>query len=56
MLAQKNITKFKGSDIKKYLILEGLDVVGQEALLSEVKISSLAEPSDGVWLQVWNCQ
>jgi hypothetical protein len=51
-LAQNKITKFKGGNIKKYLIFEGIDVVGQVKLLVDVDISPLEETPDGVWLWV----
>jgi hypothetical protein len=53
MLAQKNITNFKGGNITQYLIFEGLNAVVQETLLADAEIAPLVEPSDGVWLRVW---
>jgi hypothetical protein len=55
-LAQKNITNIKKGNITNYLIVEGLDAIGQEALSLDTKISSLVKPPDIVWLQVWCCQ
>jgi hypothetical protein len=52
-LAQKNITDIKKRNITHYLILEGMDAIGQATLLADVKISSLVKPHDVVWLQVW---
>jgi hypothetical protein len=54
-LAQKNIIDIQWGNISQYLILEGLDVMGQEALLVDTKISFLVKPLDVVWLQVWCC-
>jgi hypothetical protein len=51
-LAQKNITDIKRGNITHYFILEGLDVIGQTTLLSDIEISSLVKPPDVVWL-VW---
>jgi hypothetical protein len=45
--------KFKRSNIAQYLIFEGLDVIGQMAMLADTNISSLVKPIDGVGLQVW---
>jgi len=41
---------------QKNLIYEGFNVVGKMILLADMKISSLVEPSDGVWLWVWCAQ
>jgi len=39
----------------QYLIFEGLDAIGQMTLLTDAKVSSLrAQPTNGVWLGVWN--
>jgi hypothetical protein len=52
MVVLKNITNFKGGNITQYLIFEGFDVVVQVTLLADVDVSSLAEPTDGVWLRM----
>ena len=52
-LDQKNITDIKRGNITHYLILEGLDAIGQATLLVEIEITSLVNPPDVVWLQVW---
>ena len=39
-----------------YLILEGLDAIGQAALLADMEISSLVKPYDVEWLRVCCCQ
>jgi len=49
-LAQNNIAVIKRGNITHYLILEGLDAIGQAALLANTKISSLVKPPDVVWL------
>jgi hypothetical protein len=54
-LSQKNIVNFEWGNITQYLIFEGLDVLGQATLLVEAMVSSLAQPSNGVWLGVWLC-
>jgi hypothetical protein len=41
---------FKCGNITKYLILEGLDVVGQTTLLVDVKVPSPSQLTNGVWL------
>jgi hypothetical protein len=51
-LAQNNITDIKRESITHYLILEGLDAIGQTTLLDNTDISSLVKPPDVVWLQV----
>jgi hypothetical protein len=48
-LAQNNITDIKRENITHYLILEGLDAIGQAALLADTEISSLVKPPDVVW-------
>jgi hypothetical protein len=53
MVVLKNITNFKGGNITQYLIFEGFDVIVQVTLLADVDVSSLAEPTDGVWLRMW---
>lgn len=55
-LTQNNIKNIKRSNIAHYLILEGLDAIGQVALLADTKISSLVKPPDVVWLHVWCCR
>jgi hypothetical protein len=55
-LAQNNITDIKRGNITHYLILEGLDAIGQATLLADMKISSLVKPPDVVWLWVWCCR
>jgi hypothetical protein len=52
-LAQKKITNIKRGNITHYLILEGMDAIGQATLLDDAKISSLVKPPDVVWLRVW---
>jgi hypothetical protein len=42
-------------NITHYLILEGMDAIGQVTLLADTKISSLVKPPDVVWLRVWCC-
>jgi hypothetical protein len=54
-LAQNKIVNFKGGNITQYLILEGIDVVGNMTLLADENISSLIEPLDGLGLKVWCC-
>jgi hypothetical protein len=39
-----------------YLILEGMDSIGQVTLLANVKILSLVKPTHVVWLRVWFCR
>jgi hypothetical protein len=55
-LAKNNIKKFKFMNITQYLILEGLDSIGQATLLVDTEISTLDEPLDVVWLWVWHCR
>jgi hypothetical protein len=43
-LAQNNITDIKRGNITHYLILKGLDVIGQVALLVDMDIPSLVKP------------
>jgi hypothetical protein len=38
---------------QQYLILEGLDVIGQLDLLADTKISTMAKPLNVVWMQIW---
>jgi hypothetical protein len=45
-LAQNNITDIKRGNIAHYLILEGLDAIGQATLLADTEISSLVKPPD----------
>jgi hypothetical protein len=47
-LAQNNITDIKRGNITHYLILEGMDAIGQETLLANTKILSLVKPPDVV--------
>jgi hypothetical protein len=54
-LAQNNITDIKRGNITHYLILEGLDAIGQATLLADMEISSMVKPPDVVWLWVWCC-
>jgi hypothetical protein len=51
-LAQNNITDIKRGNITHYLILEGMDAIGQEALSTDTDISSLVKPPDVVWMRV----
>jgi hypothetical protein len=37
-------------NITQYLILEGLDAIRKATLLVDMKISSLVEPPDVVWI------
>ena len=46
----KNITNFKWGNITNYLIFEGLDIVGEAALLTDVDVSSMAQPTNAVGL------
>jgi hypothetical protein len=55
-LAQNNITDIKRGNITHYLILEGMDAIGQEKLMANTKILSLVKPLYFVWLQVWCCR
>jgi len=50
-LAQKNITDIRKRNITHYLILEGLDAMGQAVLLNDMEISSLVKPPDVVWFR-----
>ena len=43
-------------NITHYLILEGMDAIGQATLLADTMISSLVKPPDVIWLQVWCCR
>jgi hypothetical protein len=52
-LDQKHITDIKRGNIKKYLILEGMDAIGHTKLLANIDISSLVKPPEVVWLQMW---
>jgi hypothetical protein len=52
-MAQKNITEIKRGNITHYLILEGMDSIGQVRLLANTKISSLVKPPNVVWMWVW---
>lgn len=54
-LSQKNIINFKQITVTKHLIFEGLDAMEHVTLLANLKVSSLAQPIDGVWLGVWHC-
>jgi hypothetical protein len=51
-LSSNNITNFKGGRITQYLIFEGFDVVMQVTLLADMDVSSMVEPTDGVWLRM----
>jgi hypothetical protein len=42
--------------ITEYLILEGIDALGQETLLVDAEILTLARPPNVVWLGMWCCQ
>jgi hypothetical protein len=55
-LAQNKITNFERRNITKYLVFEGLDVVREATLLADMRIASLAEPSNGVGLNMRPCQ
>jgi hypothetical protein len=55
-LSQNNISDIKRGNITHYLILEGLDAIGQATLLADTKILSLVKPPNVVWLRVWCCQ
>jgi hypothetical protein len=55
-LAQNNITNIKGGNITHYLILEGLEAIGQAPLPTDTKIVSPVKPPDVVWLWVWCCR
>ena len=52
-LIEANIIDIKRGNITHYLILEGLDAIGQTTLLVDMKISSLVKPLNVVWL--WVC-
>jgi hypothetical protein len=52
-LAQINITNIKRGNTTHYLILEGMDAIGQATLLDDTEISSLVKPPDVVWMWVW---
>jgi hypothetical protein len=45
-LAQNNITYIKRGNITHYLILEGMDAIGQATLMADTKILSLVNPPD----------
>ena len=53
-LSEKKIKNFKWGNITLYLIFEGLDVIGHATLLTDVNVSLFAQPTDGVWLEVWH--
>jgi hypothetical protein len=55
-LAQNNITDIKRGNITHYLILEGLNAIGQVALLADTEIPSLAEPPDVLRFWVRCCR
>ena len=55
-MAQKNIKKYKWSNITQYLVLEGLDSIWKVTLLADVEISTLDEPPNVVWLWVGHCR
>jgi hypothetical protein len=55
MVGQNNITDIERGNITHYLILEGMDGIGQETLLDDTEISSLEKTPDVVWLWVWFC-
>ena len=43
-------------NITHYLIFEGLDVVGEEELLTDIDVSSIAQLTNVVGLGMWNHQ
>ena len=45
-----NIIDIKRENIIHYLILEGMDAIGQVTLLAYTEISSLVKPVDVIWL------
>jgi hypothetical protein len=47
---QNHIIDIKMGHISHYLILEGMDAIGQVTLLADTEISSLVKPVDVVWL------
>jgi hypothetical protein len=47
---QNHIIDIKRGHISHYLILEGMDAIGQVTLLADTEISSLVKPVDVVWL------
>jgi hypothetical protein len=47
-LDQNNITDIKRGNITHYLILEGMDAIGQATLMADIEISSLLKPPDVV--------
>jgi hypothetical protein len=47
-LEQNHITDIKRGNITQYLILEGLDSIGQVTLLEDTKISPLVKPPNVV--------
>jgi hypothetical protein len=53
--AQNNINDIKRGKITYYLILEGMDGIGQATLLADTEISSLVKQPDVVLLRVWCC-
>ena len=53
-LSWNNIKKFKWGNITHYLIFEGLDAIGEAALLIDVDLSSMAQLTNAVGLGKWN--
>jgi hypothetical protein len=49
-LAQNHITNIKRRSITHYLILEGMDAIGQATLLVDTEITTLVKPPNVVWL------
>jgi hypothetical protein len=47
---QNHIIDIKRGNISHYLILEGMDSIGQVTLLADMEISSLGKPPDVVWM------
>ena len=47
---QNHIIDIKRGHISHYLILEGMDAIGQVTLLANTEISSLVKLVDVVWL------
>jgi hypothetical protein len=39
-------------NITKYLIFDGFDAIMQVTLLADEDVSSLAKPTDGIWLRM----
>ena len=54
MVVQNNITNFKWGNITHYLIFEGLNVVIEATFLTDVYVSSMAQPTNVVGLGMWN--